>query len=404
MGVERMRKVTRVALAIFAALCSLSVSAQAVYPYFGPAAGILKGVTTSGVTTAAAASDFATLFGCAANQVVFDSNTGSLTCSTKLTWTDSSALLTLGNVTTAGSLLINNTITTSGAAGAATGTANIAAPLQANTGAVIIAAGQKAGGPYGGYQMGCKFAANGDLFCMSQGTPIWEFIDPVAGAGEVQEFALQNDTFATTADGLVWGLTSSVSTSCNIFGAFNYAIPANVTTATKCSFLDAGGAVARDYPLVLGVNVGQIVGIFDTLSDALLAGTTPKEYLYATNPAGTAVNTTLGDSTLAGSITNIVGGSAANTRANGVPILTGYTGTSGSIGGGALAAGACTSGTVAITGAATTMVAVASPNTYPGDGSYWDAQVTAANTVTVKVCAAIALTPAASTYNVRVLQ
>lgn len=81
-----------------------------------------------------------------------------------------------------------------------------------------------------------------------------------------------------------------------------------------------------------------------------------------------------------------------------------FSGTTGSIGGGALLAGACTSGTVSITGATTSMVAVASPNTYPGDGSLWNAQVTSSNTVTVRVCADVALTPTASTYNVRVIQ
>jgi hypothetical protein len=80
------------------------------------------------------------------------------------------------------------------------------------------------------------------------------------------------------------------------------------------------------------------------------------------------------------------------------------TGTTGSIGGGALLAGACTSGTVSVTNATTSMVAAASPNTYPGDGVWWDAQVTASGTVTVKVCVAIALTPTSSTYNVRVIQ
>lgn len=79
-------------------------------------------------------------------------------------------------------------------------------------------------------------------------------------------------------------------------------------------------------------------------------------------------------------------------------------GTSGSIGGGALIAGQCASGTATVTGATTSMVALTDPNTYPGDGTIWDAQVTSSNTVTVKVCAIIALTPAASTYNIRVLQ
>lgn len=79
-------------------------------------------------------------------------------------------------------------------------------------------------------------------------------------------------------------------------------------------------------------------------------------------------------------------------------------GLTASLGGGALLAGACTSGTVTVTGATTSMPAVTSPNTYPGDGIVWDAQVTSANTVTVKVCAILGLTPTASTYNVRVIQ
>src|SRR5208282_808257 len=81
-----------------------------------------------------------------------------------------------------------------------------------------------------------------------------------------------------------------------------------------------------------------------------------------------------------------------------------FTGTTASIGGGALLAGACTSGTVAVTGATTAMGVVATPVSYPGDGIWWDGYVSSAGTVTVKVCAAIAATPSATTYNVRVLQ
>lgn len=82
----------------------------------------------------------------------------------------------------------------------------------------------------------------------------------------------------------------------------------------------------------------------------------------------------------------------------------GGSGTTGSLGGGALLAGACASTTVAITGSTTAMGVVATPATYPGDGNYWYGYVSTNGTVTVKVCAAIAGTPAASTYNVRVLQ
>jgi hypothetical protein len=79
-------------------------------------------------------------------------------------------------------------------------------------------------------------------------------------------------------------------------------------------------------------------------------------------------------------------------------------GTSASIGGSALVAGACASGTATVTGAATTMAVASSPVTYPGDGFDWHSYVAAAGTVTVKVCAIVAGTPAASAYNVRVLE
>lgn len=79
-------------------------------------------------------------------------------------------------------------------------------------------------------------------------------------------------------------------------------------------------------------------------------------------------------------------------------------GTTGSIGGSALAAGACASGTLAISNATTAMVPKASPTTYPGDGFWWEVYVSAAGTVTVKVCAAVAGTPTSSTYNVRLFE
>jgi hypothetical protein len=81
-----------------------------------------------------------------------------------------------------------------------------------------------------------------------------------------------------------------------------------------------------------------------------------------------------------------------------------YGGTTGSIGGGSLAAGACTSGTATVAGTVTTQAASASPNTYPGDGFTWNAYVSAAGTVTVKLCNGTGTTgtPSSGTYNVRV--
>lgn len=79
------------------------------------------------------------------------------------------------------------------------------------------------------------------------------------------------------------------------------------------------------------------------------------------------------------------------------------TGTTGSIGGGLLTVGSCATGTATVTGAAVGMVAVANPVTYQGDGVQYQAYVSSANTVTVKACALLLITPSATVYNVRVI-
>lgn len=78
--------------------------------------------------------------------------------------------------------------------------------------------------------------------------------------------------------------------------------------------------------------------------------------------------------------------------------------TTGTITPGAILAGVCANGTVAVTGATTAMTVSVSANTYPGDGTLYYGYVSVNGTVTVKVCAVVALTPVASTYNVRVTQ
>ena len=89
--------------------------------------------------------------------------------------------------------------------------------------------------------------------------------------------------------------------------------------------------------------------------------------------------------------------------ANFAGILSGRTAV---IGGSALAPGTCTSGTVSVPGAVVgTPVAVsASDGSLPGGLIVLNAAVTTANTVTVQACAVGAATPAAVSYNVRVLQ
>ncbi|KUZ07000.1 hypothetical protein WI28_23040 [Burkholderia diffusa] len=101
---------------------------------------------------------------------------------------------------------------------------------------------------------------------------------------------------------------------------------------------------------------------------------------------------------------NLLPKGTGTVQINGNPIYPVLSGTSASIGGSALGAGSCSSTVVTINGATTSMVAAASPVTDPGGGFFWKAYVSSTNGVTVSVCAAVAGTPAASTYNVRVMQ
>ena len=83
------------------------------------------------------------------------------------------------------------------------------------------------------------------------------------------------------------------------------------------------------------------------------------------------------------------------------PILSAVT---GSISGG-LTLGTCNTATVSVPGATTGMVAMVSPasGTSMANGIQWQAQVTSANTVTVWECGLVIVTPAATTFNVRVI-
>jgi len=82
-------------------------------------------------------------------------------------------------------------------------------------------------------------------------------------------------------------------------------------------------------------------------------------------------------------------------------------GTTSSIGGGALLAGACAAGTVSVTGAVVVspVIVTASDGTnIPALGVAVSGTVTSAGTVTVDACALVAVTPTAKTYSVRVVQ
>jgi hypothetical protein len=110
-----------------------------------------------------------------------------------------------------------------------------------------------------------------------------------------------------------------------------------------------------------------------------------------------------------------LGGSFSTTRTqnfqdtNGTIALTAQlpiTGTTSSIGGSALAAGVCITGTASVSGVSTAMAVAVSPAADPGTGFTWNAWVSSTTTVTVRVCniSGASATPTAETYNVRVSQ
>lgn len=82
-------------------------------------------------------------------------------------------------------------------------------------------------------------------------------------------------------------------------------------------------------------------------------------------------------------------------------------GTTSAIGGSALLAGQCAAGTATVTGATGSMTAMASPSSDPDSvlstGIAIYSFVSSSNTVTVRVCAIVAVTPASVTYNIRVI-
>jgi hypothetical protein len=81
------------------------------------------------------------------------------------------------------------------------------------------------------------------------------------------------------------------------------------------------------------------------------------------------------------------------------------TAVSPSIGGGLLTLGSCTSaaaGATVVAGAQVGMRVTATPLSFPGLGATWYGYVSAANTVTVQVCALVALTPTATTFAIGV--
>jgi hypothetical protein len=171
--------------------------------------------------------------------------------------------------------------------------------------------------------------------------------------------------------------------------------PAGVITGVKISGIDASCAGGGCTTIIDSGNTNNVIdSVFDVISQSVV------------NITDTLVDhqnvCTVTDSALAIYVLNHAGhihDSSATQCPR--PIISGATGT---ITGTLLAVGGCDSGTATVTGATAGMpVSVSTTDGTLQTGSFFvAASVTAANTVTVQVCAVAAGTPASKAYNVKV--
>lgn len=159
-------------------------------------------------------------------------------------------------------------------------------------------------------------------------------------------------------------------------------------TAPTGNFLDAQNAAGGSlFTLNAAGAITRYGGASPVDGRLLIGGTTAGTFSAATLTAGTGITITNADN-------------AVTIATTGATVISATTGV---LGGVFLPAGGCLATTLAVAGATPAMVATATPVTYPGDGTLWNATIGSADNVTVRVCAVVAQAPKASEYNVRVL-
>jgi len=242
-------------------------------------------------------------------------------------------------------------------------------------------------------------ASNAGLDLSNQCIPLLVESGPLNGSGLVP------DPNATSASG---ALIINVPTGCTGISSINAAGQTN-TSGTIFPYTQFGHRIAllgsSGAMRCLDFNFNSTADTFNFLGGRN-CGTT--HWTDDTN-GNVSVLGTLGFKGLAGSRGATFTGNFSGARTFSWPDASGtvslvLVATSGSLGGRALTAGSCSSATVPIPGATSDMVTTASPSSDPGSGFYWLAFVSSPNTVIVRICAAVAGTPAATTYNVRVIQ
>lgn len=255
------------------------------------------------------------------------------------------------------------------------------------------------------------------------------------GSNTLNKLGVGSDGQVLTADvastnGVKWATASGGVAANPTVGTIPYLSAANVysdspLTTAGGNVIDSGDLTTHSIQLAQTGNYIQFSNRFymDTPADGNItfhnnAGTSfgllqfggTSSSFPAWKRSGTTLAARLADDSADAPISGSTINGTIALQVNGVALLPVLSGTTGSIGGGLLAAGACASGTVSITGATTGMVAVASPagGVDPSNGGVLgvaiDARVSSSNTVTVSVCSPVAGTPTAANYNVRVIQ
>jgi hypothetical protein len=172
-------------------------------------------------------------------------------------------------------------------------------------------------------------------------------------------------------------------------------------SAVNAQILLAGNANSGSTGFLINQDASNNANLSNQAAGAMIFNTNGATRYTIASDGGLFSSGVTGGDKGAGSI-NVGSCFVSNVACNtGAPVLTG---TTGSIGGGALLAGACTTGTASVASSTTSMSVAAAPVSDPGTSVTWEGFVSSAGTVTVRVCALIAATPTATTYNVRVLQ
>lgn len=308
----------------------------------------------------------------AANQVAFFTDAYTIGSNPNITINPSTGALT-GTTGTFNSGGLNISATIPGATVTGTGTSQV----MGLPGRISIGSQTSLGIFFAGTNTGIGYNAGGDQIVLNSGNA------DVIAIGAAQ-FRIQNTyklgwTIAGPTGG---GADTALSRiSAGIVGVGDGSTTDNVASLGNLTNRLTGLGI-------IGLHSGATAMTFSTSSGDAVAVTLSTAQLVRFNAYGTGTLQTDGS----GNITAVSGLS---------PVLSG---TSASLGGGALLAGACASNTTTVTGATTGMAVIVDPATYPGDGAYWDGYVSSTNNVVTKVCATVALTPGASAYNIRVIQ